>query len=97
MNNYIQEVISLQNIKLTVKVLLASIAVFLITFFISDALFIWLIANIVLCWPLIYKKKGTEIASFMEKLNKNIDEKVSKSAFLMKIERNQIASEKKQL
>jgi hypothetical protein len=87
----------MKNIRLTVKVLLTSIAVFVFTFFMSDAFFLWIVTNLVLLSPLIYKKKGLQINEFIEKMNCLIDEKIAKSAFLMKIERNQTGQEKKQL
>jgi hypothetical protein len=88
LNNLVQEVVSLKNVKLTVKVLLANVAVFVVTFFISDAFFLWVMTNLVLLSPLIYRKKGKQINEFIEKMNALIDEKIAKNTFLMKIERN---------
>jgi hypothetical protein len=88
LNNLVQEVVSLKNVKLTVKVLLASVAMFVVTFFISDAFFLWVMTNLVLLSPLIYRKKGKQINEFIEKMNALIDEKITKNTFLMKIERN---------
>lgn len=97
LNNFFQNVISLKNMQLTVKVLLSSVVVFIMTYLVSDAFFLWVLTNLVMSFPLAYNKKKKQIDSVLVKMNDTIDKYVSSSSFLMKIQRDQTAQEKKQL
>jgi len=81
-------VLSLKNIKLTVKVLLTLSLVFIVTLFMSDALFFWLAVNTFLTWPLLLRKKGRLIENSLSSLNSKLDSMIESKEFLMRIERN---------
>ncbi|CDW88667.1 UNKNOWN [Stylonychia lemnae] len=80
----VEDVFSLNNMKLTIKVLISMIAMFLITYVLSDVAFIWIAVNIMLFWPFIHKKKEAQIDSIVQRINDKIDNKVQSSGFLMR-------------
>ena len=62
--------------------------VFTISYFIGDAPFLWLAANLCLLWPLAYKMKRADIDRVVGLVNLKIDEIVYKIPLLKKLEQN---------
>jgi len=87
-HNWTQEITKVKDVKNTVKVLLGAVALFVLTFLLSDASFLWVGTNLVMLYPLAYKHKQTLLDNFFAKVNSKIEEKINKSSVLQRIERN---------
>lgn len=53
----LNDVTTLHNIKITLKTSVALVIVWQLSNCMSDAVFLWLLTNIVIAWPLVYLKK----------------------------------------
>jgi hypothetical protein len=58
---------------LTVKAILATSVVLTLSFLLGDALFLWVVANVCLFWPLAYKKMRADIDRIIGLANLKID------------------------
>lgn len=90
---FIQDLITFKDVKFTVKIIIATFAVFLLTFFVSDSVFLLFVTNAVLLWPLVYEKKRVDIDRVMGMINLQIDQVISKIPFLMNLEKAQRSQE----
>ena len=86
-NYFAQEVLSLRNIKLTIKVLLGALVLFLSTYCVSDFTFAWIVTNLIITWPLIYQEKKELIDNVLALIKTQIDDNLKKLPFLEKLER----------
>lgn len=66
-----QQILSLNDIKLTLRALSLAFLVFILSYLIGDAVFLWLLSNAVLMYPLVYKQKRAqvEIDAFISSFN----------------------------
>ncbi len=55
--HYAQQVLALSDIVLTMKIFSLAVLVFILSYFMSDAMFLWLFANAALFYPLVYQNK----------------------------------------
>ena len=65
----LNDLFSFEDVKFTVKVILALFFIFLVTLILGDALFLMLAMNAWLLWPLAYQKKRAEIDRVMGIVN----------------------------
>jgi hypothetical protein len=96
-HNYIQDILSLKNVKLTVKAILVVSVLFLFTYYMSDVAFFWIATNVTILWPLIYNKKKEQVDRVFNVINLAIEENIQKVGFLMNLEKRKKAESKKQL
>ena len=61
---------------------------FTFSYFLGDAPFLWLAANLCLLWPLAYKMKRADIDRVVGLVNLKIDEIVYKIPLLKKLEQS---------
>lgn len=54
----------------TVKVFIVTLLVFIVSLVLGDAVTLWLLANILLVWPLAYQKKRSQIEKIIDTINK---------------------------
>lgn len=94
---FISDLVSFQDAKLTVKFLLSAVGVFIVTMIISDAVFLLIVTNAIIAWPLAYEKKRAEIDRVTGLINLKLDEVISKIPFLMNLEGARKSDSKKQL
>ena len=85
---FLQDVFSWQDAKLTLKAMILTLNVFLISFFLGDSLFLWIVSNTVLLWPLAHRKFGKQIDQGLEQLNSKIDSAVYQIPFVKKLEQS---------
>ena len=65
--------------------------VFTFSYFLGDAPFLWLAANLCLVWPLAYKMKRADIDRIIGQVNLKIDEVVYKVPLIKKLEQSRKA------
>lgn len=61
----------------------------------TDSVFLWIISNFVLLWPLVYMKKRVEIDNLIGLINLKLDENIDKIHFLKKFEAQKKEDSKK--
>eukprot|EP00347_Sterkiella_histriomuscorum_P015181 403358010 len=88
LQQFTQDVTSLKDIRLTLKIILTCLTIMLLTFFISDATFLWIVSNAVMLYPLAYNKKQQLIENIWNRIDSFVNSIVNKSSFLKKIEIN---------
>jgi hypothetical protein len=89
---FLGDLFSWQDAKLTVKAIILISVSMALSFLVGDALFLWLVADVCLLWPLIIKKKRAEVDRIMGLVNLKIDEVVSKLPFIKGVETKRRAS-----
>lgn len=62
----------------------------------SDSMIFWLSSNLILLWPLVYKKKRVEIDNFIGFVNLKINEKLDGIHILKKLEKPKKEESKKE-
>lgn len=82
---FIHDIMSLSDIKYTMKVFCATLVLFIITFYMSDSLFLMIASNLLIIWPVVYQQKRGEIDSVIGLINHHFDQMISKVPFLMKM------------
>jgi hypothetical protein len=84
---FVKDITSLNDIKVTVKASLVLFVAWIISTFLSDSAFLWLLSNIVLTHPLYYSQQREQIDRIVGLVNLNIDKAIYFFPFVRKLER----------
>ncbi len=83
---FIQDLVTFEDVKFTVKFLLSAITLLLISFTVSDAVFLMVLTNAIIAWPLVYEKKRVEIDRVLGLINLKLDEIIMKMPLVADID-----------
>ena len=67
----------------------------ILSLFFSDAMILWCMVNVFICWPLAYEIKKKEITTLVTMINAKLDQVIVKLPFMSKASQSEEASRAK--
>jgi hypothetical protein len=92
---FAKDVTLMTDVNLTIRTCLGLFMIWQISNFMSDAVFLWLVCNLLMTYPLVYQKKRAEVDRVVGAINLKIDEIISKIPLVNRLEKSHSEESKK--